>query len=142
VAGRASGLGLRPGVERRPSKTTPTGPAVRLPPTGSSHGKVAEVDAHAHGGGPCCACTAQHGRPAGGALASEAGAGMRQLDHRASRAAQGDLSAGRVRLIPSLTPCRTNELIGSREQNWLTSKALMTAVRAHAIGSVTLQTGP
>src|SRR4029453_10755497 len=33
-----------------------------------------------------------------------------------------------------------NGLIGSREHYWLTSKVLSTAVRAHAIGSVTLRT--
>jgi hypothetical protein len=42
-------LGLRPGVERRPSKTTSTGPAVRLPLPGSSRVKVG-VDTHTHGG--------------------------------------------------------------------------------------------
>jgi hypothetical protein len=36
---------------------------------------------------------------------------------------------------------RPYQLIGSREHNWLTSKVLLTALRAHSIGSVTLRTG-
>jgi hypothetical protein len=40
-----------------------------------------------------------------------------------------------------MTPsAMANGLIGSREHYWLTSKVLSTAVRAHAIGSVTLRT--
>jgi hypothetical protein len=35
----------------------------------------------------------------------------------------------------------SNEVIGSREHNWLTSKVLLTAVRPYPIGSVTLRTG-
>jgi hypothetical protein len=45
-----------------------------------------------------------------------------------------------IRLIPKPRPM-PNELISSREHNWLTSKVLLTAGRAHAIRTVTLRTG-
>ena len=82
---------------------------------------------------------AQQGRPPDGGLGSEAGARVRRLDHRPSWAAQGDNPRVEIWLIPKPRPM-PNELIGSREHNWLTSKVLSTAVRAHCIGSVTLGT--
>jgi hypothetical protein len=62
------------------------------------------------------------------------------LDHRPSWAAQGDPPAGRDTADPQASPM-PNEFIGSSEHNWLTSKVLLTAARAHPIGSVTLRTG-
>jgi hypothetical protein len=53
---------------------------------------------------------------------------------------QGDERAGQDTAHPQAAPM-PNELIGSREHNWSTSKVLSTAVRAHAIGSVSLQAG-
>jgi hypothetical protein len=46
--------------------------------------------------------------PAGGALASEACAGVRRLDHRPSWAAKATCTAGRDTAGPQALPCRTS----------------------------------
>jgi hypothetical protein len=53
---------------------------------------------------------------------------------------QASVSRVRTQLIHKI-PSMPSELIGSSEQNWLTGKVLLTAVRAPAIDCLTLRTG-
>jgi hypothetical protein len=66
----------------------------------------------------------QHGRPTGGVLASEAGAGVRRLTTDPAGQAKATYPAGRDTADPQASPM-PNELIGAREHNWLTSKSAL-----------------
>jgi hypothetical protein len=60
---------------------------------------------------------------------------LRPLDYRPQPGRQGDdpVCVGRITTFPQ-SPPMPYEFIGSGERNWLTSKVLLTAVRAHPLG--------